>query len=401
MTDELRKDIISRYKLWYEDNSKGIDDRVKEAYKKINAFLKKFTIEKILKMDKDQYIEGKGNHDTFCYWVENKLNDSGNIHGATSEKFGLYYSGKNGRYITSTKFNSDADKALAEIKIEIIELINASNAYDLDKIDSSKLSNMFRHKIVFLYNRENYLPVFSEDHVNKLIVLFELPFDKKESIARKKDKLMSFFKSLNLSNCSPLKFMFFVYDYSLGFGHELKEEEFKSFLRKTKKDIEIEDVENLEDLFKEKNLKDRKSVYKDNPGKEFQKKLAGKKGEELAFNYFEKNKKKLGITDIKYYCLNDRPEANDLMGCDIEYITQDGIHHFVEIKSTSKNTPNKELFFMSDIEFNKLKENVNTYYVLYFNNVYDSDTAKRIPGSLLVGYEHPVKFTFDLKEIKN
>ena len=103
MDQELVNSIISRYKTWYSDNSKEVERRIKEANKKVDCFLKLFPIESISKLEKDQYVEGKQSKNSFCYWVENELNDSGNIHGATAHKFGLFYSQKKQKYITLSK----------------------------------------------------------------------------------------------------------------------------------------------------------------------------------------------------------------------------------------------------------------------------------------------------------
>lgn len=178
MNEELKETIISNYTAWNKNVGKEEDKKVKKVYKEIDKFVKKFTLNEIRKLSKDGYVEGKGCKDTFCYWVENKLNEAGNIHGATAHKFGLYYSQTKEKYVPQG-YNSDPDIALSEIKEDLISLINASQSHNVDKIDEVRLSNMFRHKIVYLYNREHYLPIYSEDHIDKLLIRFDLPYIKK------------------------------------------------------------------------------------------------------------------------------------------------------------------------------------------------------------------------------
>src|SRR5712691_951691 len=54
-------------------------------------FLRKFPQDKLSDLHIDEYVEGKDNTDSFCYWMEIRLIDLGNIKGATAFKFGIYY----------------------------------------------------------------------------------------------------------------------------------------------------------------------------------------------------------------------------------------------------------------------------------------------------------------------
>jgi len=393
--------IRKRYNAWFNDNKKDIINKEKEINKLIDIFLKKYTQTRILNMEIDDYVEGKSNYDSFCYWIENKLKEAGDIHGATAYKFGIFYSKKNKKYeVQVPKYNSNYNLALDEIKKEIINVINASNMHDIDAIANSKLSNMFKNKISYLYNRYDYLPIYSDDDIKKLLIIFELSHGiKHESIERKKDRLFRFYKQLNLPSCSPWRFMHFIYNPD-GYRHELRDEDVNDFLKANSSKLAIYTMNNIEDLFVDRDYSGRKSVYKTDLDKEKSNKLAGEKGEDRVIEYFEANKKKLDIIDIKYYCKQHSPDANDLAGCDIEYITSDGKHWFVEVKSTKSNHIEKQLFYMSDIEYNKMKENVDNYYILYFNNVYKGNVVKLIPARLILGKEHPVKYTFNLQEIK-
>lgn len=71
---------------------KKIKQKEKEINTLINKFLKKYTTAKIMEMKIDDYVEGKADENSFCYWVENKLKDAREIHGATAYKFGVFYS---------------------------------------------------------------------------------------------------------------------------------------------------------------------------------------------------------------------------------------------------------------------------------------------------------------------
>jgi len=71
--------------------------------------------EKIVKeMKKEQYVLGLDTYkDSFCYWIETKLNLLGNMHGPNSFKFGIYYgktdSDPEVKYRWTKKFGDSTD----------------------------------------------------------------------------------------------------------------------------------------------------------------------------------------------------------------------------------------------------------------------------------------------------
>src|SRR5438094_4449287 len=92
-------------------------------------FIRKFPQEKICDLHIDQYVEGKGNKDSFCNWLENHLVDNGSMGGATAIKFGIYY-GKTKKepaviYRFAAKFGSSPEAAFDRIKQEIVALLSA------------------------------------------------------------------------------------------------------------------------------------------------------------------------------------------------------------------------------------------------------------------------------------
>jgi len=158
----IEEQVRSRYNLWFNDNKKGILEDEKGTNKLIRDFLNKFTVDKIKMMSLDDYIVGKANRDTFCYWVETALKSAGGIHGSSSYKFGVFYSKEKKDYEVQTpKYNSNAVVAFEEIRDLILNLIVASQNHDIDSIARSKLSNMFKNKIAYLYNQDGFLPIYS------------------------------------------------------------------------------------------------------------------------------------------------------------------------------------------------------------------------------------------------
>src|SRR5438046_1275567 len=54
-------------------------------------FVRRFPKEKLGEMTPEQYDQGRGSHDTFCYWLEFKTQTLGSIGGNTVAKFGVWW----------------------------------------------------------------------------------------------------------------------------------------------------------------------------------------------------------------------------------------------------------------------------------------------------------------------
>ena len=139
-----------------------------------SQFQKKFTPKKILTMSIDEYTQGEGKDDTFCYWVERKLGKLGLISGSTSKMFGAYFSSKDNKFWFAKKYGNDIESAFNEIKKEIIELIDAGKHDNLEKIVKSKIPAMFKGKILSLYYPDKYLNVFSPEHLKHFLSVLNL-----------------------------------------------------------------------------------------------------------------------------------------------------------------------------------------------------------------------------------
>ena len=64
----------------------------KAEKQELNDFIKKYNEDYVLnEMPIDDYIIGKGNKTSFCYFVEGGISFIGIIAGITSFKFGIYY----------------------------------------------------------------------------------------------------------------------------------------------------------------------------------------------------------------------------------------------------------------------------------------------------------------------
>jgi len=150
---------------------------VHENYSIWDEFLKEWPLERVRNMTLDEYTQ-VGSKDTFTYWIESKLDSMGSIWGGSSFKFGVYsrkdtkhiesdsmrsYDGKYGWY---TYRGTTPQEAFESVRKDIVEVIEAVQRGDLQKIDENQLGEMYKWKIAFHYqDRQNPLlvAVFMKD----------------------------------------------------------------------------------------------------------------------------------------------------------------------------------------------------------------------------------------------
>lgn len=118
----------------------------------------------------EEYVIGKGSKNkSFCYLVEVVLKELGDIRGATSAKFGLWFGthgdDKNRKFRTTNKFSSrgNIEEAFDNIKRALVNLIRETMQLSEFRDLVSPLSNMFKYKIMFLYNSNIMLPSFVKE----------------------------------------------------------------------------------------------------------------------------------------------------------------------------------------------------------------------------------------------
>ncbi|MCF6130889.1 DUF3883 domain-containing protein [Flavobacterium wongokense] len=183
------------------------------------AFTRYFTSRKIAEMDIDEFVIGKGEH-TFCRKIERDLNELGMIIGSTAFKFGVYF----GRtktdpehiYRNTKIWGQNEDESFANIAPAIVKLIKDGADENIKEIINSKLSPMFKGKILSTYYPERYLNVFSDDHLKYFLKSFDLdtaqtlkanPVVKRELLLEMKNN------DPVMKNWSIDLFMVFLYDF--------------------------------------------------------------------------------------------------------------------------------------------------------------------------------------------
>ena len=216
--------------LLSEQQDKVIDSLVKQFIKKLpkilpreqelellrEKFVSDFTMNKLMNMTKEEYVVGLGSKDSFCYRLETELEDLGNIKGATSAKFGLYY-GKSGddtedKYRFTKKYGINEDEALHEIKKQIVYLLMDGEKKDLDAIRNCELAPLFRGKILAVFFPEEYLCIFTDEHLEYFLKKLNIYISDDDDILTKQQKLVEWKKSRKeMSDWNNHTFSTFLY----------------------------------------------------------------------------------------------------------------------------------------------------------------------------------------------
>ncbi len=191
---------------------KKISKKTRENW---DYLVKHFTPEYIETMtDKKEYVIGWGSaNKSFCYLVEVGTKELGEIRGANSSKFGLWYgthgADKEIKYrATKQHFNCDVDKAFEDIKIALAKLIRETKELTEFKNVKSLFTGMFKYKIMYLYNPNIVFPSFvlkDLQHFEECLV------GKRSNTFEKAQKTLIQYRENNFPQMDNHEFMTFLY----------------------------------------------------------------------------------------------------------------------------------------------------------------------------------------------
>lgn len=112
-----------------------------------------------------------GNKETFIYWMESRLDKLGSIWGGSSFKFGIYSRSDRGprenvggrvyseNYAWMRKYGDSEKEAFENIRLLIVEVIDAVHRNELERIDQIDLGGAYKWKIAFHYQQSLESPV--------------------------------------------------------------------------------------------------------------------------------------------------------------------------------------------------------------------------------------------------
>lgn len=209
--------VIDKLVAQYVKKLPSILPREKELEELRKKFVSDYNMNKLMNMTKEEYVVGLGRKDSFCYRIETELQDLGNIHGSTSVKFGLYY-GKSGddteeKYRCTKKFGDNPDAALEEIKKQIVFLRMDGEKKDLEAIRKCELAPLFRGKILAVFFPEDYLCIFTDEHLDYFMKKLGIVSNSSYDILDKQRKLVEWKNSrVEMKDWNNHLFSSFLYD---------------------------------------------------------------------------------------------------------------------------------------------------------------------------------------------
>lgn len=361
--------------------TREIDDileRRKKLYQLRTSFTIHFNINKIEKMDINDFVIGKGEHN-FCRKIERDLDGLGRIIGSTAFKFGVYFgrteSDPEYTYRHTKIWGNNHNEAYSNITPAIIKLINDGQNADIDAIIKCRISPMFKGKILSTYYPDRYLNVFSDEHLNYFLKSFDL--DTKKTLrldpVLKREALLEFKNNDEvMRNWSTDMFSVFLYNYYPK--------------RPIKNQKQVGDV--LQDYYNpdfpsnpigsevELNIlpfvvSNQKANNTNNNSKpDYEKinrlnKKLGDRGEKVVKDFEAARLEKIGRHDLALKV--DRVSLkSDNLGYDILSFDEDEKERYIEVKATRSKVGDAN-FFLSINELKTAQEKENYYIYLVYD----------------------------------
>ena len=137
-------------------------------------FLSEFPLEGLANLPLERYTN-LNREDSFCYWLESRLNSLGSIWGSSSFKFGIYkYHNKpkedpkytsDDAYAWYSKLGNDRTEVYSKVIGDVYHIALAASRGEFNNVDieGSGLSDIVKWKIAFLYSNGNLVPVYKKE----------------------------------------------------------------------------------------------------------------------------------------------------------------------------------------------------------------------------------------------
>lgn len=203
----MRK-LIEAFEKEYDSNNDKEEKLRKE-------FIETFPIESLDKLDLDKYALGKKPY-SLCWWLEYNTIPLGSIKGGNAKKYKIYFASKENKWVYPSQFET-VDQGWNELRTCIYNLVNSfklGNYEDVCKDSIVSSMKMFKTKLLYMYFPEKLLPVYSLDHIQKLLIQFGYNSSEISSldIINANMKLKEFKDNHEyFKNWDGLKFMRFLY----------------------------------------------------------------------------------------------------------------------------------------------------------------------------------------------
>jgi len=381
-------DQLREFQAAFEQKRLSDSKRYKEFEKLQLAFVRRYPIERIGKLTLDEYVQGKGSKDSFCYWLEWKTSDLGHIQGTPAKKFGVFYNKPNRRYWFAAKWPNES-AALAGILAEINRLLEAGRAGGTVALQKVALAPLFKGKLLFLYYPKKFLNIFSENYVDHFLTQLRLnePGAHLDLIS-KRERLINFKESdAVMHRWSTYEFCDFLYqrwpptakpakvtpglkDYILNFPiPDDTEPEF----------VNLQAGETIAPPSSGTGGNKRKMDF---DARSQRNKVTGNQGEDIVYLVEKRALMQAGkyylASKVKAIC-----KVDDSAGYDVLSFELDGREKQIEVKSTIAKVPAPNTnfqFYLSANEYEQAQYHSNYYLYIVFDVKSKSPKIWRIPN---------------------
>lgn len=339
------------------------------------AFLDKFPIKSLETIDVEKYALGhEGYKDSFCYWLETRLEKFGNIHGSFANKFGVYFGRLGEDKENKWRWTKWTDGNFEVVREELVKLVIAGERLDLESITENKLSPMFKGKILVTYFPDKYPNIFSYEHVKYFLKkLGETEYPPLEVAKQRLLQIKN--RNSTMKKWSNLKFSNFLYST------------FSEVMLLDKKTI---DEETPEIVGKELTLTQSSGLYvrtQASPDDEGSEKVEKKKykpdylkateyktrtgasGEKAVFDFERKHLIESGHQDLAEKVIHVSKE-DDSKGYDVlSFDPETGAEKHIEVKSTKARSSKKVSFYITINEIKQLMTD-DKHIIYYITDIY-------------------------------
>ena len=160
---------------YYNSNKERLDNLKKEGDKLREEFINKFPIESLENISIDDYAVGRGDNNSFCYWIEFGLKRKllGGFFAGGAKTYLLYYDKKTGNLVNET--DKTDDELIKEIGKELYNMATIED-YDFKDsvLDFNKRNDYMAIKIYNTYHPYTYFPMLSREYMLDICSIFNI-----------------------------------------------------------------------------------------------------------------------------------------------------------------------------------------------------------------------------------
>lgn len=329
------------------------------------SFVKEYTVHKFEKMPIDTYSIGLGKG-TFCYDLEIKYADLGQIRGSPAARFGVYYGtlgkDKTKKYRVGKKsFGSNVSEAYIKVRAEIVSLMSSERKLSQSEFKANLISPMVKLKVLSIYRPDDYLPIFSDKHLAFFINELGLVSYGKDHITLQ-ECLLRYKSSHPMFSCiSNMEFSQILYKSLPPTKGESDSSLNDVIINNGLIEHNITEFENIgaplnRDFGQPKGKGDYTKQAREN-------RKTGAVGENLVMEYEREKLTKAGRKDLSEK-IKQVSEKDDGLGYDIRSYTTDGKEIYIEVKASKGGIESSRYFFSrNEKEVAKTKKSYWLYII--------------------------------------